>query len=247
MFTQCSQCQTIHRVSAQTLSTAFGQVRCQRCGDVFNALDALADELREDGRFPLQFHSEQPPVLQGQSADESDLDDGADVLPAAHAADQASSSRLSPWWYSGALVLLLALVAQIGIAEREYLLAQPKGRALAERYCKWAGCVFELPRAIDQVALVNRDIRPHPNVEGALLITATIQNRAAFTQAYPQIGIRLSDLDSRVVAERFFVPSEYLQSQASIDDGLAVNTLLPIEFEVVDPGKNAVAFEFSFR
>ena len=46
---------------------------------------------------------------------------------------------------------------------------------------------------------------------------------------------------------RRFEPSEYLEEAANIDRGIAAGTLLPLVFEVVDPGQNAVAFEFSFR
>jgi predicted Zn finger-like uncharacterized protein len=44
VFTQCSKCQTIFRLSAEVLRAAGGQVRCGRCGEVFNALAHLAED-----------------------------------------------------------------------------------------------------------------------------------------------------------------------------------------------------------
>lgn len=44
MYTQCSKCETIFKLSADTLRSAGGQVRCGRCGEVFNALSRLAEE-----------------------------------------------------------------------------------------------------------------------------------------------------------------------------------------------------------
>lgn len=44
MFTQCSKCETVYRLSAQALRAAGGQVRCGRCGEVFNALARLAED-----------------------------------------------------------------------------------------------------------------------------------------------------------------------------------------------------------
>ena len=44
MFTQCSQCETVFRLSADALRAAGGQVRCGRCGEVFNALARLAED-----------------------------------------------------------------------------------------------------------------------------------------------------------------------------------------------------------
>ena len=44
MYTQCSKCETIFRLSADVLRAAGGQVRCGRCGEVFNALARLAED-----------------------------------------------------------------------------------------------------------------------------------------------------------------------------------------------------------
>ena len=44
MFTQCSKCDTVFRLSAEVLRAAGGQVRCGKCGEVFNALARLAEE-----------------------------------------------------------------------------------------------------------------------------------------------------------------------------------------------------------
>ena len=43
VFTQCSKCETVYRLSAEVLRAAGGQVRCGRCGEVFNALARLAE------------------------------------------------------------------------------------------------------------------------------------------------------------------------------------------------------------
>ena len=44
MFTQCSKCETVFRLSAEVLRAAGGQVRCGKCGEVFNALAHLAED-----------------------------------------------------------------------------------------------------------------------------------------------------------------------------------------------------------
>jgi predicted Zn finger-like uncharacterized protein len=44
VFTQCPQCETIFRLSADALAAAGGQVRCGRCGEVFDSLQRLAEE-----------------------------------------------------------------------------------------------------------------------------------------------------------------------------------------------------------
>ena len=44
MYTQCAKCETVFRLAAETLRAAGGQVRCGRCGEVFNALARLAED-----------------------------------------------------------------------------------------------------------------------------------------------------------------------------------------------------------
>jgi predicted Zn finger-like uncharacterized protein len=49
LFTQCSKCETVFKLSADVLRAAGGQVRCGKCGEVFNALAHLAED-------PSAFH-----------------------------------------------------------------------------------------------------------------------------------------------------------------------------------------------
>lgn len=44
MYTECPDCQSLFRVSAENLRTAMGMVRCTHCSTVFNALTGLRDE-----------------------------------------------------------------------------------------------------------------------------------------------------------------------------------------------------------
>jgi predicted Zn finger-like uncharacterized protein len=44
LFTQCSNCNTVFELSAEVLRAAGGQVRCGRCGQIFNALARLAED-----------------------------------------------------------------------------------------------------------------------------------------------------------------------------------------------------------
>jgi predicted Zn finger-like uncharacterized protein len=66
LFTQCSKCETIFRLSADTLRTAGGQVRCGRCGEVFNALARLAEQPAAFtvGESPLELEARADRILQ---------------------------------------------------------------------------------------------------------------------------------------------------------------------------------------
>ncbi|MGA2189481.1 MAG: DUF3426 domain-containing protein [Steroidobacteraceae bacterium] len=66
MFTQCSKCETVFRLSAQALRAAGGQVRCGRCGEVFNALARLAENSAgfKKGESSLELETRADEILQ---------------------------------------------------------------------------------------------------------------------------------------------------------------------------------------
>lgn len=66
MFTQCSKCQTVFRLSAEVLRAAGGQVRCGRCGEEFNALELLAEDSTGfvGGESPLDLEERADSILE---------------------------------------------------------------------------------------------------------------------------------------------------------------------------------------
>jgi hypothetical protein len=94
--------------------------------------------------------------------------------------------------------------------------------------------------------LLNRDVRRHPEVSNALLVNATMINRAGFTQSWPVMSIRFSDLSGKPVAERRFLPAEYLGGSVNNSEGMAPASPVQVVLEIEDPGEEAVSFEFDF-
>jgi predicted Zn finger-like uncharacterized protein len=62
LFTQCSKCETVFKLSAEVLRAAGGQVRCGKCGEVFNALAHLAEDpsvfSSEETEIDLEFRAD---------------------------------------------------------------------------------------------------------------------------------------------------------------------------------------------
>src|ERR1700733_5405434 len=62
LFTQCSKCETVFKLSAEVLRAAGGQVRCGKCGEVFNALAHLAEDpsafVVEETEIDLEFRAD---------------------------------------------------------------------------------------------------------------------------------------------------------------------------------------------
>lgn len=66
VFTQCPKCETVFRLSAAVLGAAGGQVRCGRCGEVFNALARLAEQASQfpKGISPRELEARADAILQ---------------------------------------------------------------------------------------------------------------------------------------------------------------------------------------
>jgi predicted Zn finger-like uncharacterized protein len=87
MFTQCPQCETVFRLSADALGAAGGQVRCGRCGEVFDSLKRLAEEphMFTIGETTLELEARAEQILESlgvntQVNPESFENSGADIV-----------------------------------------------------------------------------------------------------------------------------------------------------------------------
>lgn len=260
MYTQCPECLTVYNADAAAIARGHGTVRCSHCSAVFDALRTLADQLPPEpfDRLPDQPADTDPPQLGVPvyrpnvqqvtftfDPDERPRHRERRTTPAFAHQGRHGSRRRWPW-VIGVFVLFASLGAQLSYAERDRLLNTDSVRPWLDRACEHLGCRLPLRHDASRLELLSRDIRPHPSVPGALIVSATLENAADFAQAYPIVEITLSDLDENRVAMRRFQPREYLGDARTITGGLAAGASTALVFEVRDPGKNAVAFEFKF-
>ena len=265
MYAQCPECLTIYKICAAVRGQSHGSVRCGHCNAVFDALRTLTEQLPDESVRHLLAHpgDDAPPQLAvpalrpktgEQQALLFDPDERPTRAPAQRRAHAPAFARVHRgrtvarnWpWALGTLGLALSLLAQIAYAERAILLDDAHVRPLLDRTCAVFGCHLPLRHDAVKLELLSRDIRPHPSVPNALIVSATLRNDADFAQAFPEVEITLSDLDENRIAMRRFRPQEYIADSRSLAAGLAPGATAALVFEVADPGKNAVAFEFKF-
>ena len=144
------------------------------------------------------------------------------------------------------LALFSLLLAQSLFAERNALAADARWRPWLERICDPIGCRLPTWHQPDALHVLTRDVRPHPSVPEALIISASFRNDARWAQPWPDLELTLSDINGQPIAHRRFAPEEYLghlQGAALVAPGQSAS----IALEVRDPGKQAVAFEFEFH
>jgi len=149
-------------------------------------------------------------------------------------------------WGLGSLMLMLLFLGQTIYFKHNELGQISQLRPWVEYFCKRASCELSLQADIGQIELLGQDIRSHPKSKKALLVSATIINNAPFTQPYPGMQLNFSDMNGEKVAMRNFLPKDYLPSKTNVEKGMESNVPIQLELEIVDPGKNAVNFEFDF-
>jgi hypothetical protein len=151
-----------------------------------------------------------------------------------------------PWAWIVVPVLLLALLLQIALADRNRLAADRDWRPRIAALCGVFGC--SIPPWHEPAALhvTSRDLRPHPTLPGVLVVSATFRNDAPYAQPWPQLQLSLQNLDGESLGLRRFAPREYLGTTPAAG-GIGAGQSASIRLEILDPGKRAVAFSFEFH
>jgi predicted Zn finger-like uncharacterized protein len=258
MYSQCPQCLTVYKLAPDQLALAHGRVRCGTCAEEFDALERLTESLPQGEFERLHTHDDDQfaplltlPALRPLSAQRDLFGEPQRAAPAkppsfARSARRGAHRPNSTRWAAACVLLLLTLAGQLAYAGRARLLAEPDLRPLLEEACLRLDCRLPPQRELSQLALLARDIRPHPSVRHALIISATLANRATHAQPYPIVEIDLADADQNRIGMRRFRPEEYVSDPEALRRGMDAGAATELHFEVADPGKSAVAFEFSF-
>lgn len=263
MYTQCPDCLTVFSLNTETLAQARGQVVCGHCHIEFDALASLSDQLPPEPFYQLSLRipgepprldlavyrppAEQPAIAEPVVEQRGNVEDFSELVVAPRfARSKQREGRRWPW-ISACLLLLLGLGAQLAWAERDLLISDTTVGPMLQQTCASLGCTLPLVQDTKQLSLQARDVQAHPSVPGALLITASLRNDAAFAQPYPVVSITLSDANGKRLAMRRLRPGEYLSDSAALQRGLPAGATAALMLEVEDPDGKAVAFEFGFE
>lgn len=146
------------------------------------------------------------------------------------------------------LILLLAvgLPAQYVWYHRDELSQNTLLRPWLDLTCEVVSCT--LPPLIDIRAISSEDllVRSHTEIANALSVNLAFRNTAAFAQPFPVLELRFTDADNTLVAQRRFLPAEYLTADLADMQMMPPDAPVQIQLEILDPGVRAVNYEVSF-
>ena len=245
MITRCPECATRFRVHGEQLEVADGRVRCGRCGCLFDVHIYASQAVGAPGSAgPEVLVAERPPRPEPELVADAAEAITVPVTPGP-APTHPGSGRWKSWLAGGfALLLLLALGVQGIWWQRHTLAARPQGLELVRLLCRIAPCQPRPPKALEQIEILERGLKPHPERPEALRFHLRMVNRAALAQPYPLLELRLLDGLQRPAGVRRFTPADYLVEQG--DGLLDPGTPTDVGLELISPGEHVNGFQLDF-
>ena len=150
--------------------------------------------------------------------------------------------------YSIAIIALLAFTGFQLVLFKSTSFANtfPILQPLLSSMCQTLPCRYTGNHNRNMIKILSRDVRLHPKIKGALLISATITNQASYSQPYPTILLKFTDLTGATVAQRYFQPREYLGLLNKPFAQMPSKKPVQLNIEILDPGSDAINFQFYF-
>ena len=256
METQCPYCRSRFRITDQQLQVGLGKARCGQCRQAFNALQSLKSF---EGHLPANDQPENfapetgsgtdarsrqssPSRIEPENAPRPELS----LHEAMYGEGHSWLTHFAPaFWFAGILLLLVLGIAQAMYYQRYQLIDDPRFQQQVLMLCKLVPCGESKFASIRQIKLLERNVYTHPVVSNALMVTGSFVNEAPFAQRMPGMLVSLFDLKGNLIANRVFEPTEYLQAERS---RYIAEPARPVQFrlEIIDPGTDALTYEFEF-
>ena len=247
--TACTHCGSVFRVTPEQLDLARGQVRCNQCMQVFNALTFL-DNFDPNAQ-PLTPDSLPDSHPEGQADLPTTLSEAEQETLSLNEAMYGSQSHgrqrqsIKPLlWVVGVLILVILSIVQLIYYQRYQLIASANYQTQILNLCQILPCDESRFSSPSQIRMLERNVFSHPTRDGALMVIGSFVNDAPFVQSMPKLLISLSDRNGNLIANRMFEAREYLtkHTRARLQPGKAVQ----FKLEIVDPGTEALTYEFEF-
>ena len=201
--THCPQCETAFKVSPQQLELAKGWVRCGRCAHVFEA--ALHFETPPDIPTPPSSSADAPSLFRAAMAPvvaANEVNLSQSLKQATPVADEGLALPLK--WLVSAVMLVLALLLQYVVAQRNWLAAEePALRPVLSALC---ACEVTWPREPEAVLIESSSFTENP--QGGYTVQLRLKNTQHHPVAMPALELSLTDLQDQVLVRRVFTAQE---------------------------------------
>jgi hypothetical protein len=254
MYTQCPDCRKTYPVTKKHTRAKKAQIYCTDCKKKFN-VSALLNEssavlvTEAKAEFIPKAESKRQPRQKKKSARNPYSINASSFLKAVKPTDTSNIPLESspvpeklPWeekdenkpihfsWLTGLITGLFLLLGQIIYFEHGKWPQNPAYRPQLEKLCQWLGCELPDYENLNELAVLQGSFTPNPG--NTIAFRAAINNQASFRQKLPNIKLTLIDYNEQLIAQRIFVPKDYLsdakRSHFSIDPDETLEASLTI-------------------
>jgi predicted Zn finger-like uncharacterized protein len=147
-------------------------------------------------------------------------------------------------WLAASIALTVLLLAQTVHHARAALARHPSiGPQVTKLYAA-IGQPLAPQWQLQAYSIKQWGIVSDPQTPGTLRVRASVTNGASFAQPYPLLQLTLEDRFGGNVGKRSFKPEEYLGNQTLATRLLGAGEAANIDLAIVDPGAEAVGFQF---
>ncbi len=130
------------------------------------------------------------------------------------------------------LMVILLLGQFVYYLRTEIAAHYPQTKPLLTSACHYLKCTVPLPQKIDFLTIDDSDMQEHLTYQHVLVFTSTLINHANYAEAYPNIELTLTNTEDDPVLRRTFKGNEYLQNQASVNDGIGAKEEVRIKLHL---------------
>ena len=193
----------------------------------------LVADQQQDLATALPLETEGPPAPEATEAaePEADVPDWSETFP-----EPPPPPRRWPW-VIGSLAAFAAIGLQAAVAFRvELAVLWPETKPALIALCDFADCEVGLPTKVALVSIEASDLVPDKEHTGRLALTATLKNRAPFTQQFPHLELTLTDTADKAIARKVLAPTDYLPPKTALANGMSSNADIMVTIGV-DPGE----------
>ncbi len=151
-------------------------------------------------------------------------------------------------WGPVALLLFLTLGAQLAYFFRADLAAHlPEARPWLEQTCRTLGCTIPLPQDSEALRIEASSLETDPENKSRAILRLSLSNRSEQAVAWPHLILLLTDVNDTPLAQRPFMPVEYLPPRSDPSQGIHPAQEQEINLELEIRGLSAYGYKMEKR
>lgn len=151
-------------------------------------------------------------------------------------------------WGPVALLLFLTLGGQLAYFFRADLAAHlPEARPWLEQTCRTLGCTIPLPQDSEALRIEASSLETDPENKSRAILRLSLSNRSEQAVAWPHLILLLTDVNDTPLAQRPFMPVEYLPPRSDPSQGIHPTQEQEINLELEIRGLSAYGYKMEKR